>query len=85
MYFISFKKQLIRFWKASWVIQQMKRSLRLPQTSHNDRTDSPNWSVLSTMKAVWGQQNVHSETENRLYELPDSKVHGATMGPIWGR
>ena len=26
-----------------------------------------------------------NEFENALRKIPDSKVHGANMGPIWGR
>ena len=41
--------------------------------------DSGIWSIFSTAPAVF------IITQNHIAVDPDSKVHGAIMGPIWGR
>ena len=44
----------------------------------------PNWYLHILQPTLFSLENIYSRL-NHIFEYPDSKVHGANMGPIWGR
>ena len=51
--------------------------------------DYLHWHILCNVKCLrWHTPSLHeslSHTSLGAFRVPDSKVHGANMGPVWGR
>ena len=43
------------------------------------------YTTLSYQVHTIGQSDYYSTHKNHKQNIPDSKVHGANMGPIWGQ